>query len=108
MSRSAVLAPTARADLREAINRIARDNPDAARRLRVVLATALRRLGGNPALGALRPALADIRYRFLSLRGFPYLLIYNADTDPPRVLRVLHMARDIPALLAESDSLERH
>jgi len=53
--------------------------------------------------GAPRPTLADTRYRFLALRGFPYLLVYTADTEPPRVLRVLHMARDIPMLLAKPE-----
>ena len=103
MSRPAILAPAARADLRQAVSRIARDNPPAAQRLRDVLATALRRLGTNPALGAPRPALTDTRYRFLALRGFPYLLVYTADTAPLRVLRVLHMAHDIPMLLANPE-----
>ncbi len=99
MSRAAVLAPGARRDLREAVARIARDNPESARRLRTRLEVALRRLGDNPAIGAQRPALAEARYRFLAVQGFPYLLVYTADTDPPRVLRVLHMARDIAAVL---------
>lgn len=99
MSRPAVLVPAARQDLREAVTQIARDNPEAARRLRARLETALRRLGANPAIGAQRPALAEARYRFLAIGGFPYLLVYTADTDPPRVLRLLHMARDIAALL---------
>lgn len=100
----AVLAPAAQRDLREAVTRIARDNPDAARRLRARLETALRRLGDNPAIGAQRPALAEARYRFRAVRGFPYLLVYTADTDPPRVLRVLHMARDIAAILEGSEA----
>ena len=99
MSRPAVLVPAARQDLREAVTQIARDNPESARRLRTRLETALRRLGANPAIGAQRPALAEARYRFLAISGFPYLLVYTADTDPPRVLRVLHMARDIAAIL---------
>lgn len=46
------------------------DNPEAARRLRTRLETALRRLGANPAIGAQRPALAEARYRFLSYQRF--------------------------------------
>jgi len=100
VSRPAVLAPAARQDLHQALRPIARDHPEAARRLRAALETALRRLATNPAIGAQRPALAAARYRFLALRGFPYVLVYTADTEPPRVLRVLHMARDIAGLLA--------
>lgn len=70
MSRPAVLVPAARQDLREAVTQIARDNPEAARRLRTRLETALRRLGANPAIGAQRPALAEARYRFLSYQRF--------------------------------------
>ncbi len=33
----------------------------------------------NPGLGRLRPDLAASRYRFWSLRGFPYRLIYDAE-----------------------------
>ena len=33
---------------------------------------------------------------FLVLRGFPYVLVYRANAVPPRVLRVLHGARDLP------------
>jgi len=100
----AVLVPAARRDLREAVARIARDNPDSARRLRTRLETAPRRLGDNPAIGAQRPALAEARYRFLTIRGFPYLLVYTADTDPPRVLRVLHITRDIAAILGGAEA----
>lgn len=102
MSQSAVLAPAARRDLREAVTRIAQDNPDSARRLRTRLEAALRRLGANPEIGAQRPAIAEARYRFLAVQGFPYLLVYTADTYPPRVLRVLHMARDIAAILGSA------
>jgi len=101
VNRSAVLAPAARRDLRQAISRIASDNPAAARRLREAVGLALNRLGANPLVGAARPALTLERFRFLAVGRFPYLLVYTADTDPPRVLRLLHMARDIAAILAE-------
>jgi toxin ParE1/3/4 len=99
----AVLAPAAREDLRRAVSHIIRDNPAAARRLRDAVALALRRLGANPTIGTVRPALAADRYRFLAVGRFPYLLVYTADTAPPRVLRMLHMARDIAAVLANPD-----
>ena len=104
MSRPAQLAPPAQQDLRQAIIRIAAEQPAAAKRLRDATGTALRRLGANPFLGASRPALAAPHYRFLALRGFPYVMVYTADTTPPRVLRVLHMARDIAALLGPDEA----
>ncbi|MBV9116446.1 MAG: type II toxin-antitoxin system RelE/ParE family toxin, partial [Acetobacteraceae bacterium] len=43
------------------------------------------------------------RFRFLLLIGYPYVVVYTADTDPPRVLRVLHSSRDLPRILAGLD-----
>lgn len=97
----AVFVPAARKDLRQAVAWIARDNPAAAEALRDTAMRAATRLGANPFLGTTRPALSAERYRFLLLRGFPYVMVYAADTVPPRILRVLHMARDLPAILAE-------
>jgi hypothetical protein len=33
--------------------------------------------------------------------AFPYLLAYDAGATPPRILRVLHTARDLPEALAD-------
>jgi len=73
----------------------------ARRRLRQVIETAAQRIGQHPALGRQVPALADSRYRFLSVSGFPYLLVYRADTLPASIVRFVHMARDLPLLLAD-------
>jgi len=69
------------------------------RRLGVVLRTAAR-IGAHPLIGAERPVYAPTPYRFLALRGFPYLLVHDAAAAPPRILRVVHGARDLPGLLA--------
>lgn len=103
----AVFAPAARADLREAVAWIARDNPAAARGLRGSAVKAARRIGTNPFIGATRPRLGADRFRLLLLRGYSYVAIYTADTDPPRILRVLHTARDLPPILAEMMSQGR-
>jgi toxin ParE1/3/4 len=99
VSAPAVFAPAATEDLRQAVAWISRGNPAAARALRDAALHAARRLGTHPQLGAIRPKLAAPRYRFLLLRGFPYVVVYTADTSPPRIVRVLHGARDIPSLL---------
>lgn len=101
MGQPAVFAPAARTDLRQAVAWIARDNAAAARVLRDTAVRAAERLGDRPLLGTVRPALGSGRYRFLLLRGFPYVFVYTADTAPPRILRVLHTARDLPAILAD-------
>jgi toxin ParE1/3/4 len=87
--------------LQAAIDWIAQDNPGAARALRTAAERAATRIGARPKIGAARPHLGSGRHRFLLLRGFPYLVVCTADTTPPRILRVLHTARDLPPLLAD-------
>jgi plasmid stabilization system protein ParE len=45
------------------------------------------------------PELAEEPHRFIMLTGFPYVIVYNADRNPPLILRVLHGARDLPIIL---------
>jgi toxin ParE1/3/4 len=99
---AARLAPAARRDLLAATRWIARDNPQAARALRDAVARALTQLGEHPYSGMARPELAGPPVRFILLRGFPYLVVYDADSAPPLVLRVLHGARDLPEVLRSS------
>ncbi|MDT8316312.1 type II toxin-antitoxin system RelE/ParE family toxin [Roseomonas mucosa] len=99
MRASAVLTRQARHDLRAAIQYIGTEDLAAARALNDAVLQAARRLGHNPALGARRPALADERFRFWSLPRFSYLLVYTDRVSPPRILRVLHTARDLPRFL---------
>ena len=42
------------------------------------------------------PAVAPERYRFWSLRGVPYLLVCDAEAEPPIILCFLHQSRDLP------------
>ena len=80
---------------------ILQDNPTAARALRDAVSAALAKVGQFPSLGFVRPDLADAPIRFHVLHGFPYVLVYDADAQPPLVLRVLHAARDLPELLQD-------
>lgn len=100
----ATLSPRARDDLVQAIRWIAKDNPTAARVLREAVALAADRIGTHPDIGVLRPDLAGEAYRFLVLVGFPYVIVYNPSRTPPRIVRILHGARDIPGTL----QLEAH
>jgi toxin ParE1/3/4 len=75
------------------------DNPAAADALLAAAMTAARRLQARPKLGRVRLELAPGRYRFWSLRGFPYLLVYDAEAEPAIILRFVHQSRDLPGVL---------
>jgi toxin ParE1/3/4 len=87
--------------LLEAIRWIAQDNPTAARALRDTVAQSAKRIGTHPLIGTPRPELADLPYRFVNLTGFPYVVVYNSERRPPLIVRILHGARDLPALLGD-------
>lgn len=94
---AAVLSPQARRDLLEAVRWIARDNPTAARALRV----AARRLADCPGIGMVTTEFADPPVRSLTLTTFPHIVVYESDRRPPLILRVLHGARDLPEILQD-------
>jgi len=98
---SDLFAPAARRELRAALMWIAKDNQAAAEALLVAALHSARRIATRPALGRLRTELLPAPYRFWRVTSFPYLLVYNATRLPPRVLRFVHMARDLGPLLAE-------
>lgn len=100
----AVLSPQARRDLLDAIRWIAKDNPAAARALRDGVATAATRIGTHARIGTLRPEWADAPYRFVTLTGFPYVIVYNAERRPPLIVRILHGTRDLPEVLGNTGS----
>ncbi len=94
-----LFAPRARRELRQAAVWIAEANPDTAEALLAAAVAAARMLQARPKLGRVRTDLAPERYRFWSLQGFPYLLVYDAEAEPPIVVRFVHTARDLPAAL---------
>ena len=96
---SPVFSPRARRELREAAVWIAEDNPAAAEALLAAAMGAAGRLQARPKLGRVRLELAPERYRFWFLRGFPHLLVYDAEADPPIILRFVRQSRDLPAVL---------
>lgn len=98
---TAVLAPGARRDLLQAARWIARDNPRAAEALTEAVLEAAERIGAHPAIGLERPDLATPPVRFLTLSGFPYVMVYDSDLCPPLVLRVIHGARDLAEVLRD-------
>ena len=94
-------AAQARRDLVEAARWLVGENPQAARALRGAVRSAAERLGAQPRIGFARPDLAPEQVRFLALSGFPYILVYASELDPPVVLRGLDGARDLPEVLRD-------
>ncbi len=98
-----VFAPRALRELREAAAWIAEDSPDAAEALLIAVLRAADLVSAKPALARVRLDLAPSRFRFWSLRGYPYILVFDVENDPPLVARFVHQARDLPVLLNDLD-----
>lgn len=101
---AAALSPQAQGDILAAIRWISKDNPAAARALLEALGKAADRIGTHVHVGVAPPDLAPERCRFLTMTGFPYVIVYNAERKPPLIVRVLHGARDIPEILKGTPS----
>lgn len=80
---------------------IAKDNPAAAQSLLDAVVRAAQRIGAHPQIGAVRRELTDGPYRFVTLTGFRYLVVYAANRDPPLIVRIVHSARDLPRILRD-------
>ena len=98
----AALSPAAERDILEIVEWIASENPAAARGLRTALDKVATTIGEHPRIGVLKARLASPPIRFLPIRGFPYVVVYTPEADPPMILRVLHGARDLPEVLRET------
>jgi toxin ParE1/3/4 len=97
-----VLTPAADRDVRDIVAYIAEQSGMAAAdRLDEELHTAMGRLAETPGLGHVRADLADASLRTYAVHR--YLIFYLPDEKPLQVLRVLHGARDVRALLDEGE-----
>ena len=91
------LAPAAARDIEDIWAYLARDSVRAARRVRLALLAACRRLAQHPGLGHQREDLTEKPVLFWPV--YSYLIIYNPATRPLEIVRILHGAQDIPRLL---------
>ena len=91
------LAPEAARDIRDIWAHIAKDNIPAARRVRLLILDACRRLADHPGMGHSRSDLTEIPVLFWPVGS--YLIIYNPARQPIEIVRVVHAARDVPRLL---------
>ena len=96
----AIPTPSAVRDIAFAAGEMAGDNPRAARAFIAVTNEVAINLGRFPEMGDERPELADPPVRFWTIARYRYVVVYRPDTVPPRILRVLHGARDLPNLLS--------
>ena len=99
-----LFAPRAQRELRKAAVWIAEDNPRAAEALLDAALRAGAMIVAKPGLARTRPELAPSRFRFWSLRGFPYLLVLDAEHNPPVIARFVHQARDLPIVLGDLEA----
>ena len=99
MTPPARFAGVARREFADALRDV--EHAAAAERLKRRVDEAARLIGLRPAIGRHEPKLADTRFRFWSVFGFPYLMVYRPDTVPPSIVRFVHTARDLGPLMAD-------
>lgn len=99
MTAPARFAGVARREFASALREM--EHAPAAERLKRTVDEAARLIGRHPAMGRFEPKLADSRFRFWSISGFPYLMVYRLDTAPPSIVRFVHTSRDLGPLMAD-------
>lgn len=94
-----IIAPEARRDLREIRDYIAKDSPEAARRVLTRLRDVARLLAKAPAMGRDRPELGSDLRSFVADR---YVFFYRPlkGSVGIELARVLHGARDLDSLFS--------
>lgn len=98
MKRYEITGP-AQADMREILDYLRRQSPQTEELVARRLEAAMRRLARFPGLGHRREDLTRFPLRFLPVAS--YYIIYLPDTRPLQIVRVIHSARDLQALLRE-------
>jgi len=73
------------------------DSVRAARKVRLQILDACRRLAENPGIGHARSDLTNQGVRFWPVGS--YLIIYDPDSRPLGIVRIVHGARDVGQML---------
>ena len=94
-----VVAPAAQDDLLVIWHYYAEEkgDPDLADRMVGEVVSAFHALAKMPGIGHLRSDLSEEPLRFWTVRK--YLIIYRSETAPLEIVRVLHGARDVQAII---------
>jgi plasmid stabilization system protein ParE len=92
--------PQAVDDLFDIWSYIARDNLAAAERVEEAIYAACALLSGAPLAGRIRKDLTRWPLRFWIVPPHPnYIVVYDPETEPLQIIRILHGARDIASIL---------
>ena len=92
--------PQAADDLFEIWSYIAKDSIESADRVEESIHTACEMLASRPLIGTIREDLTTLPVRFWFIPPFRnYFIVYDPETVPLRIARVLHRARNIPSIL---------
>jgi plasmid stabilization system protein ParE len=93
--------PQAADDLIEIWSYIAQDNPRAANQVEASVFHACELLAGSPLAGQVRRDLTPLPVRFWVVHPYSnYLIVYDPESKPIRIIRILHGARNVPSVLA--------
>jgi plasmid stabilization system protein ParE len=92
--------PQAVEDLFEIWSYIAADDMDAANRVEEAILGSCSFLSDNPLAGRIRADLTALPLRFWVVQPYRnYWVVYDPETKPLRVIRILHGARNISSVL---------
>jgi plasmid stabilization system protein ParE len=92
--------PQAVNDLSEICSYIAENSVPAADRVEEAVFRACDFLADRPFAGRVRPDLTPLPVRFwAALPYHNYFIVYDPETEPLRVIRIIHAARDLPSIL---------
>jgi plasmid stabilization system protein ParE len=104
---SYLLTPQAEDDLFTVWSYIAQDDVVAADRVEAQIYEACAFLSSASQAGHIRSDLTSRPVRFWTLPRFPnYVIVYDPASNPLRIIRILHGARDIPRQLSEQELTE--
>jgi plasmid stabilization system protein ParE len=93
--------PQAADDLIEIWSYIAQDNPRAADQVEAAIFRGCEILVGSPLAGQVRKDLTSLPVRFWVVHPYlNYLIVYDPESKPIRIIRILHGARNVASILA--------
>lgn len=94
------ITPEAVSDLFEIWDYINRDNPGAADRVEEAVFRACELLADSPFAGRVRNDLTSLPVRFWVVHPYSnYLIVYDPEKKPLRIVRILHGARNLRSVL---------
>jgi antitoxin ParD1/3/4 len=92
--------PQASDDLIDIWSFIARDDFDAAERVESAIFQACELLSKSPLAGQIRKDLTSLPLRFWLVHPYRnYFIVYNPESKPVQIIRIIHGTRDLPSVL---------